>query len=40
MFSPQYSATVLRSDLGASEGSLADDYLQITAAIDFLIGGF
>ena len=39
-FAPQYAASVRVSDLEPADTKLDRDYDKITAAIDFLIGGF
>ncbi len=39
-FAPQYSASVRTSDLQTVGWSVDADYERVTAAIDFLIGGF
>ena len=40
MLAPQYAGSVSAGDLGPVQDTLAEDYMRITAALDFLIGGF
>lgn len=39
-FAPQYAASVRVSDLEHAGATLASEYEKMTAAIDFLVGGF
>lgn len=40
MLAPQYAASVETGDLAGADFSLASDYLRVTVAIDFLVGGY